>query len=200
MLALTRKPTAPQQMRELNDHAGYRAEREKLHSLTVELAAIEARKREALAAPAVAGADLAAEAIARLDRSASADPTRSERETARLFHAELVQREAIRIQRARVEEARSAASAAIVEQVRPEYAAILREMAAAIIELSKLSAKEATIRERLLDSDVVFAGAMPAVPLESSRLDVFGSRANRWFDELERDYGIACAVPRRLHP
>jgi hypothetical protein len=191
----------PPQMRVLKDHPAFAAEEAKLHELNVELAAIQHRKREILTAPRETGADVTAEASSLLDGSGpAADTHSSEREYSRVAHAELVQQEAIRIQKTRLQAARLVASAAIVAQVKPEYVAVLRKMAEKMVELSALSDQEAAIREQLNDADVSFAGSMPPLPLNNMRLSVYASRANRWFDEAQRDYGIACPAERRLTP
>jgi hypothetical protein len=203
MMTLTpRKPAdrTAKTLRVLTDHPGYAAEAARLHELTVELAAIELRKREILAAPAEPAADFTAEARALLDDARTADAPSSEREYAKVAHGEIVQREAIRIQKSRVQDARAVASAAIVEQVRPEYETVLRQMAEALVALGQLADQEAAIRDKLIAADVSFSGTMPAMPLNSVRLGVYASKANLWLNEVERLYGIRVRAERRLSP
>lgn len=119
--------------------------------------------------------------------------------------AEMAQRgrllkEAMRLQKKAVDELRAKISREIAEASRPEYSAILGRMAAALVTLSEAADAEAEFRDRFQREGITFAGIIPPAPLPWARLSVYASRANQWFDEVTRDYGIRCSAGRQTSP
>jgi hypothetical protein len=71
-------------------------------------------------------------------------------------HSRDVARRAVEIARADVDRERTAASIVISKELKPAHAANVRELAHALIALGKAAETEASLRERLMDADVMF--------------------------------------------
>lgn len=109
-------------------------------------------------------------------------------------------REAMRLQRRAVDELRAKLSREIAQSSRAEYSAILARMATALVTLSEAAEDEAQFRDRFQREGIAFTSVVPPAPLPWARLSVYASRANQWFDEVTRDYGIKCSAERQTSP
>lgn len=105
--------------------------------------------------------------------------------------------EAIRLQKLHVEKAKGVRDREIATAARPEYEAIIRKLAEALVALSDVAEEEGSFRDRFLEQGISFASVIPPCPLEAMRLSVYGTRANRWADDVERDFGIRLKNRRR---
>lgn len=98
-----------------------------------------------------------------------------------------VLRRAETIHRQRMVELRSELSKTIAQQVQPEYATLVREMAQQTIKLAKLIEREQQFREALIDGDISFTSVFQPCFLrgvgttkdEHSRVNVFLREALR---------------------
>lgn len=195
------KTTKPQTAT-VQDHPEYREAADKLAELRERFAALDAeieaarRSRAEIPAPSSRIEDQAREL---LSGGGAAVATRLVTLEAidEMTHRRGVLKEAIRLQEQRVEAVRGEIGREIAMAARPEYEAIVRRMAAAVQALSEAADEEAAFRERMNDQRISFASVVPPMPLESARLSVYGSRANRWADEAERDLGIVLKNRRR---
>jgi hypothetical protein len=109
---------------------------------------------------------------------------------------------AIELQCQRIAEVRGKVSQKITASVRPEYERAVSRIAAAKKELSDAAEEEFRIRDALMENDIAFESTLPAVVPAGDRLNEYGSRANRWWDEAARDYPevMPMGVQRRTHP
>ena len=93
---------------------------------------------------------------------------------------------AIEMQRAIVEEARSAASLRIAESRRPEYVGILRDGAKALAALRKFILRERAFRDELSVAGVAFAST-----LRPMKIAAFNEKdIDRWTTEASEYYAI----------
>lgn len=116
-----------------------------------------------------------------------------------LFKKRRLLDEAIAVQGKRLKERKARVSREIATMMRPEYEAIVKNMASALEALSVVAEQERAFRNMLEDAGVDFAGVIPPAPIEWARLSAYASRANLWFDQAA-EYGVSSKVERRRTP
>lgn len=129
---------------------------------------------------------LEAEASAMLDGK-EPPPTIEEQQLRNVERRLKVLRRAEQLHRERMNALRSELSRNIAQQVRPEYATLVRDLARAAAALAKLVDREQQFREELKQGDISFVGTFPPCPLrgfgtlrdESSRVSHFLKEAVR---------------------
>lgn len=95
---------------------------------------------------------------------------------------------AIEIHRKRMASLRMELSKEIAQNVRPEYAALVKEMAKGAIALARLAEKETAFRDSLFQGDINFVSTFSACPLRGfGRLDDPCSRISMFLAEAVRD-------------
>jgi hypothetical protein len=109
---------------------------------------------------------------------------------------------AIELQDQRIAEVHAKVSRDIAASLRPEYERILKSGAAAVKALSDFAEEEFRFRDALRENGIAFESIVPPVVFAGARLNEYGSRANRWWDEAARDYPeiMPLGVQRRTHP
>lgn len=155
----------------LTDFPEWLAAKVRLAELQTELADLERQYTAGLQsmqeAERVRAADrLTAEAEALLgggDTPAGPAITREQLET--LTHRRHLLQRAVELQRGRMLTMRAELSAAICKNLRPTYAAIIKDLAAKVAALAEVAEAERLFREELRDGDVAFCGHLPPVPL-----------------------------------
>ncbi len=165
-MALLRRvdpPAAP--VARLADDPAFAAAATKLHGLEANLAEldqeIDTLDRELRAASIE---DEVAAAARLLETGTLRDePTTADR-LQKLRGRHRVLARAIELQRLEVDVARRAASPAIIEAVRPTYAAVIKRLSVALLELAAAAQAEADIRDDLRSQGIAFADKLRPLP------------------------------------
>jgi len=177
----------------------YRGESEKLQGLRGKLAGLErninsisaAREREEQASVVRLQA-----ATALLDGMEPPGAVPSHAQLAALYETRVITREAVAIQEGRLREIRARVSRTLCMALRPEYARIVKRLAAALTELSEALDQEHEFRAVLRDADIDFSTAIrPMGPLWVSaekvgRVSDPFSNISAWLAEAKDHYGI----------
>jgi hypothetical protein len=169
----------------LADDPEYAREHAKHTELQLALAALERRLEEsrATALTPEAGSILnAAEALVRGEVLEDEAKKRHE-EIAQLMRQVRIHREAVELQRRRVEAVRSRVNAETIARLLPSYTAYLRKLADTALLLGRLGDEEQAFRETLEEEGFSAAGLRPC-PLHGMTTKDQYSRLRHWFAEL----------------
>jgi len=125
------------------------------------------------------------------------DPSKLEAESADTTGKLKIARRAVEIQQKNVLGAESIASRGICEKLKPQYVAIIGELAEALLKVMDASEKETKFRNELIEHRVMFAGQIVPNPFRPA---IHDNHIARWFrDAINENYLKFSDVPQQWH-